>query len=112
MFRVLLVRRQRLDVDALANDVLDLIAASGFFNVSCKGPLADAPIVDRTRRRSGIVVAGHVLGTAPVRLTGDFAKIAALGRIQIDADVVRPSIASMGHAIAVACVARQGCAVG
>jgi len=109
-----LVRKECLLVDALADDRLDIVTATRFFNVRGEGPLADAPVGDGTPVPA--LIAGHVLGRTPIRLARDIAEIlvftVATETRHIDTDVVRPFISRMMHTVSAAGPSGQGHAIG
>mmetsp|Transcript_23183 Transcript_23183/g.49371 ORF Transcript_23183/g.49371 Transcript_23183/m.49371 type:complete len:221 (-) Transcript_23183:572-1234(-) len=79
----LLVGQDGLQVDALAHDRLDVIAASGLFDVGCKGPLAHAPVGDGAPAVIRVLVARHILQATPVALSRDLAKVLVVGVIVV-----------------------------
>jgi hypothetical protein len=95
-----------LHIDGLACHVLNLAATTRIPNVTRKGPLTNTPVLYRTFG-VGILVAGHD-GAAPIRLTGDFAKVAPSGATEVDANMMGTRIIVIINTMTISCPPSQG----
>jgi hypothetical protein len=109
------VREVGLDVGRFAHYRLDVLAPARALQVARELPLADAPVLHRTLARSSLGPAvGRAVArvarhrrVAPVGLPRHLAEAPAVIRLQVEADVVAPSIVLLVHALAGAREARE-----